>query len=85
MRFVEQDAREWYPSTTGPRLPTMTHSLLAPGWEVLHKRYHTGELLAAATLLGSDRIFRGFYCSLDTGDACLCGLSSVRVWFCSLL
>ena len=31
-------------STTGPLLPTMTDSLLAPGWEVLYKQYHSGEL-----------------------------------------
>ena len=28
-KLVQQDVREWYPSTTGPRLPTMTDSLLA--------------------------------------------------------
>ena len=43
--------REWCPSTTGPQLPTMTDSLLAPGQEVLYKRYHTGELVEA-TILG---------------------------------
>ena len=32
--------QQWCPSTTGPLLPTMTHSLLAPGREVLYKRYH---------------------------------------------
>ena len=30
--FVKQDVREWYPSTTGPLFPTITDSLLAPGW-----------------------------------------------------
>ena len=25
-KFIKQDAREWYPSTTGPQLPTMTDS-----------------------------------------------------------
>ena len=30
-KFVKQDVREWCPSTTGPLLPTMTDSLLAPG------------------------------------------------------
>ena len=49
--FVKQDVREWCPSTTGPLLPTMTDSLLAPGWEVLYKQYHTGELVEA-TILG---------------------------------
>jgi hypothetical protein len=43
-KFVNQVVREWCPSTTGPLLPTMTDSLLAPGREVLYKRYHTGEL-----------------------------------------
>ena len=28
-KFVKQDVRRWYPSTTGPQLPTMTDSLLA--------------------------------------------------------
>ena len=48
--FVKQNMREWYPSTTGPLLPTMTDSLLAPGREVLHKRYNTGELVEAIIL-----------------------------------
>ena len=42
--FVKQVVREWCSSTTGPLLPTVTDSLLAPGREVLYKRYHTGEL-----------------------------------------
>ena len=39
-KFVKQVVREWCPSTTGPLLPTMTDSLLAPGQEVLYKRCH---------------------------------------------
>ena len=35
---------KWGPSITGPLLPSMTDSLLAPGCEVLYKRYHTGVL-----------------------------------------
>ena len=42
---------EWYPSTPGPLSPTTTDSRLAFGWEVLYKRYHTGELVGA-TILG---------------------------------
>ena len=45
-KLVKQVVREWCPSTTGPLLPTMTDcTLLAPGRELLYKRYHTGELL----------------------------------------
>ena len=40
--FVRQDVREWFPSTTGPLLPTMTDSLLAPGRGVLYKVRHKG-------------------------------------------
>ena len=47
--FVKQLVREWYPSIAGPLLPTMTDSPLAPGWEVLYKRYHTDELVGATT------------------------------------
>ena len=43
-RFVKQAVREWCTSNTGPPLPTRTNSLLAPGRELLYKRYHTGEL-----------------------------------------
>ena len=43
-KFVGCEGR--CPSTTGPLLPIMTDSLLAPGREVLYKRYHTGELCA---------------------------------------
>ena len=44
-KFVKQVVREWCSSTTGPLLPTMTDSLLAPGWEEIHlparcKQYH---------------------------------------------
>ena len=39
-KFVKQVVREWCPSTTGPLLPTMTNSLLAPGREVLDEQYH---------------------------------------------
>ena len=46
-KFVKQDVREWYSSTTGPLLPTMTDSLFAPDQEVLYKRYHTGEPVEA--------------------------------------
>ena len=35
-------------------MPTMTDSLLAPGREVLYKRYHTGELVPATILGPSD-------------------------------
>ena len=50
-KTAKRGVREWYPSTIGPLLPTMTDSLLAPGREVLYKRYHTGELVPA-TILG---------------------------------
>ena len=40
--FMRQDVREWFPSTTGPLLPTMTDSLLAPGRGVLYKVRHKG-------------------------------------------
>ena len=49
-KFIKEDVREWFPSTTGPLLPTMTDSLLAPSREVLSQRYHTGELVEATTL-----------------------------------
>ena len=49
-QIVEQDVREWCPSTTRPLLPTMTDSLLAPGWEALYKQYHTGEFVEATIL-----------------------------------
>ena len=52
--FVKQVVREWCPSTTDPPLPTMTDSLLAPGREVLYKRYHTGELVQATIV---DRVW----------------------------
>ena len=39
-KLVKQVVRECCSSTTGPLLPTMTDSLLAPGQEVLYKRYH---------------------------------------------
>ena len=35
-------------------LPAMTDSLLAPGWEVQYKRYHTGKLVQS-TILGPPR------------------------------
>ena len=38
--FVKQVVREWWPSITGPLLPPMTDFVLAPGREVLYKRYH---------------------------------------------
>ena len=50
-KFVKRVVREWCPSTTGPLLPTLTDSVLASGREVLYKRYHTGEPVAA-TILG---------------------------------
>ena len=50
-KTLKQGVGKWCPSTTGPLLPTMTDSLLAPGREVLYKRYHTGELVPA-TLSG---------------------------------
>ena len=49
-KVVKQVVREWCPSTTGPLLPPMTDSVLAPGREVLCKRYHTGDLVEAAVL-----------------------------------
>ena len=36
---------------TTSMLPTMTDALFAPVWEVLYKRYHTGEHVEA-TILG---------------------------------
>ena len=39
-----QGVREWCSSTTGPLLPSMTDSLLAPSCELLYKWYHSGEL-----------------------------------------
>ena len=36
-KFVKRDVRERFPSTTGPLLPIMTDSLLAPGREVPYK------------------------------------------------
>ena len=53
-KFVKHVVREWCPSTTGPLLPTMTNSLLAPGREVPNKRYHTSELIPA-TILGPSK------------------------------
>ena len=53
-KTAKRGVREWCPSTTGPLLPTMTDSLLAPGREVLYKRYHTGELVLATILGPSD-------------------------------
>ena len=53
-KTAKRGVREWCPSTIGPLLPTMTDSLLAPGREVLHKQYHTGELVPATILGPSD-------------------------------
>ena len=53
-KTLKQGVGKWCPSTTGPLLPTMTDSLLAPGREVLYKRYHTGELVPATILGPSD-------------------------------
>ena len=53
-RTAKGGMREWYPSTIGPLLPTMTDSLLAPGREVRYKRYHTSELVRATILGPSD-------------------------------
>ena len=53
-KTLEQGVGKWCPSTTGPLLPTMTDSLLAPGREVLYKPYHTGELVPATILGPSD-------------------------------
>ena len=44
-KTAKQGVGEGYPSTTRPLLPAMTDPLLAPGREVLYKRYHTGELV----------------------------------------
>ena len=41
-KFVKQVVREWCHSTTGPLLPTMTDSLLAPGRGVLYKVCNKG-------------------------------------------
>ena len=49
-KFVQQDVREWCPSTTRPLLPTVTDSLLALGREALSKLYHIGELVEAMIL-----------------------------------
>ena len=53
-KTLKQGVGKWCPSTTGPLLPTMTDSLLAPAREVLYKRYHTGELVPATILGPSD-------------------------------
>ena len=53
-KTAKRAVREWYPSTIGPLLPSVTDSLLAPGREVLYKWYHTGELLPATILGPSD-------------------------------
>ena len=53
-KTAKRGERKWYPSTIGPLLPTMTDSLLAPGREVLYKRYHTGEIVPATILGPSD-------------------------------
>ena len=53
-KTAKRGVREWYPSTIGPLLPTMTDSLLAPGREVLYKWYHTGELVPPTILGPSD-------------------------------
>ena len=53
-KTAKRGVREWYPSTIGPLLPTMTGSLLPPSREVLYKRYHTGELVRATTFGPSD-------------------------------
>ena len=53
-KTAKRGVREWCPSITGPLLPTMTDSLLAPGREVLYKRYRTGELVPATILGRSD-------------------------------
>ena len=39
-KTAKRAVREWYSSTIGPLLPTMTNSLPALGREVLYKRYH---------------------------------------------
>ena len=55
--LVQQDVREWYPSTIGPLFhhrSTIARSLFAPGQEVLYKQYHTGELVGA-TILGPSK------------------------------
>ena len=59
-KIAKRGVREWYPSTIGPLLPTMTDSLLAPGREVLYKWYHTGELVPA-TILGLPMIEMTLY------------------------
>ena len=41
-KIVKQVVREWCPSTTGPLLPTMIDSLLAPGRGVLYKVRNKG-------------------------------------------
>ena len=53
-KTLKQGVGKWCPSTIGPLLPTMTDSLLAPGREVLYKRYHTGEIVRATILGTSD-------------------------------
>ena len=68
-KFGKQDVREWCPSSTGPLLPTMTDSLLAPGREVLSKLYHTGELVEA-TVLGPSREGDDFVRVMYTRNGC---------------
>ena len=68
-KFVKQDVREWCPSTTGPLLPTMTDSLLAPGREVLYKWYHISELVEA-TNLGPSTEGDDFACLKYTRNGC---------------
>ena len=41
-KTVKRGVGKWCPSTTGPLLPTMTDSLLAPGREVLYKPLFIG-------------------------------------------
>ena len=54
MMPVQQDARSWEFSARDPPLPAMTDSQLAPGREVLCKRYCTG-VPVEAIILGLSR------------------------------
>ena len=69
-KFVKQHVREWYPSTTGPLLRTVTDGL---GILCLRTCYHRFTILSRAPNglcnehSRSDRINLGPNCSLDTG------------------
>ena len=45
-KCVKQVVREWCPSTTGPLLPTITDSVLAPGNDLGQQRRGGTEVMA---------------------------------------